>query len=220
MRQCSLPKTGNSPSAAEVRRDNLAAGLTLRFGLPLDSQIEVDVPYRYEDRATVTRVGFATRQEESRDASGFGDVGVTFSNTLLRERGWRPDMIGHVRWDTDTGETDNGIFLGSGFHEISGAMTAIKTQDPLGFVGSMSYLTSFEKGDVDPGDELGFSIGTLLAASPKTSLRFFLNQTFTDEVKINSREIAGTEQVVGILSVAASSIVSARALVDAPPASA
>ena len=199
---------------AEVRRDILTADLNLRFGLPLDAQIEVDVPYRYDAQSTVTRVGFAARQEESRDSSGLGDVGVTLAKSLLREHGWRPDLIGRVRWDTDTGETDDGLFFGNSFHEISGTVTAVKTQDPLVFVGDVSYETTLDKSGVDPGDEIGFSIGTLLAASPETSLRFFLNQTFADEVKVNSREIPGTEQVVGILSVAASSIVSARALVD------
>jgi hypothetical protein len=203
-----------SLATAEVQRDILSADLTLRLGLPLESQVELDIPYQYENQATVTRVGFATRQEQSRDASGVGDVGVAFSKSLLRERGWQPDLIGRVRWDTDTGETVDDVFLGSGFHEISGAVTAVKTQDPLVFVGSVSYLTSFEDRGVDPGDELGFSIGTLLAASPETSLRFFLNQSFADDVKIDGREIPGSDEDFATFTTGASSILSARVLLD------
>jgi hypothetical protein len=203
-----------SLAAAEVQRDELFADLTFRLGLPFDSQVELDIPYQYEDQATVTRVNFAARQEQSRDASGVGDVGLTLSKTLLRERGWRPDLIGGVRWDTDTGETNNGIFLGSGFHEISGFVTAVKTQDPLVFVGSVFYETSFEKGGVDPGDELGFSIGSLLAASPETSLRFFLNQSFAGEVAVDGRGIPGSDEDFATFTTGASSILSARVLLD------
>ena len=154
-------------AADEVRRDTLEASLTLRAGLPFDSQLELDVPYRYSNESTVTRVLFAARLEEERDASGFGDVSVGLAKTLLRERGWWPDLIGRVQWDTNTGKTEDGISLGTGFHEIRGSLTAVKRQDPLVFVGGVSYETPFERGGVDPGAKIGFSIGTVLAASPR-----------------------------------------------------
>jgi hypothetical protein len=103
---------------------------------------------------------------------------------------------------------------GGGFHEISGAVTAVKTQDPLVFVGSVFYETSFEKGGVDPGDELGFSIGSLLAASPETSLRFFLNQSFAGEVAVDGRGIPGSDEDFATFTTGASSILSAQVLLD------
>lgn len=63
------------------------------------------------------------------------------------------------------------------------------------FVGSAFYLTSFEKGGVDRGDEIGFLLGSLLAASPETSLRFFLNQSFANEVEVDGQEIPGSGAV-------------------------
>jgi hypothetical protein len=201
-------------AADEVRRDSLEASLILRAGLPFDSQLELDVPYRYSNESTVTRVLFAARLEEERDASGFGDVSVGLAKTLLRERGWWPDLIGRVQWDTNTGKTENGISLGTGFHEIRGSLTAVKRQDPLVFVGGVSYETTFERGGVDPGAEIGFSIGTVLAASPETSLRFFLNQTFINEVERDGREIPGTDQAIGTFTFGVSSILAARVLFD------
>jgi hypothetical protein len=198
----------------EVRRDSLEASLTLRAGLPFDSQLELDVPYRYSNESTVTRVLFAARLEEERDASGFGDVSVGLAKTLLRERGWWPDLIGRVQWDTNTGKTENGISLGTGFHEIRGSLTAVKRQDPLVFVGGVSYETTFERGGVDPGAKIGFSIGTVLAASPETSLRFFLNQAFINEVERDGREIPGTDQTIGTFTFGVSSILAARVLFD------
>jgi hypothetical protein len=213
----SLPGDGEQLAAAdEVRSDGLETSLTLRVGLPLDSQVQVDVPYRYQSQSIVTRVGLDAPREESRNLSGFGDVGVSFTTALLRERegGWQPNLFGSVRWDTDTGETDDGIPLGSGFDELSGSLTASKRQDPLVFVGGVGYSTSFEEGGVDPGDVIGFSIGTHLAASPQTSLRFFLNASFIDELEVDGREIPGSDPVVGTFVIGASSILTARVLLD------
>lgn len=47
-----------------------------------------------------------------------------------------------------------------------------------------SYGTTFEKDAINPGDQLGFSVGALLAASPETSLRVILNQTFVTELEV------------------------------------
>jgi hypothetical protein len=96
-----------------------------------------------------------------------------------------------VQWDTDTGETDNGIFLGSGFHEISGSVTAVKTQDPLVFVGSAFYLTSFEKGGVDPGDQIGAT-----------------------EVEVDGQAIPGSDAVFATFTIGVSSIMGPRVLLD------
>ncbi len=205
---------GQIRAADEVRSDALETSLTLRAGLPLDSQLQVDLPYRYESESTVTRVGPDAPREESGNRSGFGDVGVTFRKALLRERGWRPNLFGSVRWDTDTGETGDGVPLGSGFHELSGSLTASRRQDPLVFVAGVAYAHAFEEGGVQPGDGIGFSIGTVLAVSPETSLRFFLNQSFAFETEIDGREIPGSDQVVGTFVVGASSILSARVLLD------
>ncbi len=201
-------------ATGELRRNEFEAALTLRLGLPFDSQLEVEVPYRYEDLSNVMRVGFTEQNGTDRSGRGFGDVGVGFAKGLLRERGWRPDLIGRVRWDTDTGQTDDGVVLGSGFNEITGSLTAVKRQDPLVFVGTASYTTSLENDGIDPGDELGLSLGTVLAASPQTSLRFFLAQKFAGELEVDGEEIDGSDQVSTSLIIGASSVIAPRILLD------
>jgi hypothetical protein len=198
-----------------VRRQNtLEAGLTLRLGLPFESQLEVGVPYAYEDISTATRLGFFPVTEESLDGHGLGDVRVSFAKGLLREQGWRPNLIGRVTWDSTTGQTDDGIVLGSGFHEITGSLTATKRQDPLVFVGGVSYTGVLERDNVDPGDEFGFSVGTVLAASPETSLRSFLNQTFTSRTELAGQTLSGSDQVSTSLVLGASSVLTPRVLLD------
>ncbi len=211
-----LVMNGEQPLAAvnERRRNEIEAGMTLRLGLPFDSQLEVEMPQRYEQVSNVARVGFTGAVETDRSGMGFGDVSVGFAKGLLRERGWRPDLIGRVRWDSDTGQTDDGVPLGSGFHEFTGSLTAVKRQDPLVFVGTASYTTTLEDDGVAPGDEIGLSLGTVLAASPQTSLRFFLAQSFADELEVDGQEFPGSDQVSTSLILGASSVLAPQILLD------
>ena len=111
-----------------------------------------------------------------------------------------------MTWDADTGPEKDGIELGGGFHSITGSLTALKRQDPLAFIASGFYRTSFEKDDFEPGNEFGFNIGTVLAASPETSLSLSLQQTFSKARKVGGRSLPGSDQVSGVLVVGASSV--------------
>jgi hypothetical protein len=200
----------------ELKRNEFETGATLRVGLPFDSQVEVGIPYNYVDEEANTTVGGAPQTSNSESGHGFGDVNLGLAKTLLQEgAGWWPDVIARVTWDADTGKTDdNGVFLGGGFNELSGSLSAVKRQDPLAFVGSVSYAKTFEHDDIEPGDELGFSLGTVLAASPETSLSFFFNQTFADDAKIDGDTINGSDQVIGTLSLGAATILGRNVLLS------
>jgi Putative MetA-pathway of phenol degradation len=200
----------------DIRRDEFQTAATLRVGLPFDSQIEVGVPYNYVDQSVDTTVGGAPQSSNSESGHGFGDVSVGLAKTLLQEgAGWWPDVIARVTWDADTGKTsDNGVFLGGGFNTVGGSLSAVKRQDPLAFVGSVSYAKTFEHDDIEPGDEVGFSLGTVLAASPETSLSFFFNQTFADDTKVDGDTINGSDQVVGTFSIGAATILGRNTLLS------
>lgn len=199
----------------DVRRDTFIGDLFLRFGLPFDSQLEVGIPYRYVQQSVVTEVGFGARAETESDGSGFGDPSFGLAKGLLHERNWWPDLVGRVTWDTGLGETsDGGVALGGGFNELQGSVTMTKRQDPLVFTGGASYGTTFEKDDINPGDQLGFSVGALLAASPETSLRVVLDQAFVNELEVGGRAISGTDQVIGALNFGASSIIGRGKFLD------
>jgi hypothetical protein len=87
-------------ASQDVRRNTFNGDLFLRFGLPFDSQLEVDIPYRYVEQEVVTEVGFDARAETESHGSGFGDIGFGLAKGLLHERNWWPDLIGRVTWDT------------------------------------------------------------------------------------------------------------------------
>ncbi|HEX6956979.1 MAG TPA: transporter [Ferrovibrio sp.] len=196
----------------EFRRNTVDAEVDLRFGLPFDSQLEIEIPYSFIEDETVTSVGFAEIDEESESNTGFGDIELGFTKTLLRESGWRPDLFGNVNWNTRTGGGNDGV--GTGFHELQGTLTAVKRIDPLVWVGGVSYQYAFEHDDIQPGPEIGLSLGTVLAVSPETSLRFFLLQTFADKVEAFDDEIPGSDQVASSFEFGVSSVLSPRVLFD------
>jgi hypothetical protein len=204
--------TGNQ----QIRRNEFVSGQALRVGLPFDSQIELDLPYRYVQQSVSTPVGFGQREDEDRSGHGLGDLRVGLAKTLVRENGgWWPDLVARVAWDADTGDTtDNDVALGGGFNELSGSLSAIKRQDPLAFVGAVSYEKSFENNNVEPGDELGFNLGTVLAASPTTSLRLALSQRFINNSKVDGEGVNGSDGVAGTATFGASVILGRGVLLD------
>jgi hypothetical protein len=198
----------------DLRRTFYRPELTVRAGLPFDSQVEFTVPYEFHDRSTVSRVQFSNLSEDSASASGFGDLSLAFSKGLLRERGWWPDLIASVRWDSDSGDFRDGIQLGTGFNELTGSLTAVKRLDPLVFVGTIGYRTSFEKNGIDPGDEVLLSLGSVLAASPETALRFSLDQQFRRETTLRGVEVPGSDGIASSLSIGASTLLGPRTLLS------
>ena len=199
----------------EVRRNEFEFSAGLQVGLPLDSQLELDLPYNMVDQSGVNRVLGTAANESSNTGHGLGDFSVGLAKTLLRERNWLPDVVLRVNWDTGTGESrDNDVPLDGGFQELTGSASLTKRQDPLVFVGGAFYQATFEHNDIDPGDQLGFNIGTFLAASPNTSLRVVLNQSFIDEFKVDGQSVDGSDQVQSILSFGASAILGRNVLLD------
>lgn len=200
-----------------VSTDIAEASLLLRIGLPADAQLELGLPYRYVDEERVTEVGFATSAASSAHRSGVGDLRVGLAKGLLAERGARPNLVGRVTWDTDTGKTDGDepVSLGGfGFNEIEASLSATKRQDPLVFVGDLFYRTSLDEGEVRPGDQFGLSLGTLLAASPDTSLRVVLDQAYVRAYELNGIAVSGSDSTIATLLFGASSIVGIGKFLD------
>lgn len=203
--------------AGETERNtnSLTADLALRLGLPWDSQLEVGFPYRWRKVESVTSVGFAPTDSSSRSGAGMEDVRVGLATTLLREGLRRPDLVGRVTWDTDTGERqDNGVSLGGGFHELRGSLTAVKRQDPLVFVGGLSYEHAFENDQVKPGPILSANFGSLIALSPETSLRFQFLGAYQKETELFGRAVSGSDQTVGVFVVGGSTLLARGTLFD------
>jgi hypothetical protein len=207
--------SGTFIATEKLRRNIYDADVQLRIGTWFDSQIELRVPYRYVDQSQVRELGFTPTEEQNQHGSALGDIRIGLAKTLVREGPWWPDLVGRLSWDSDTGDTtDNDVALGGGFNQIIAELSAVKRQDPLAFVGAFSYEKPFEKDDIKPGQQFRLALGVAMAASPETSLRFVLDQAFVDDLEVNNQKIDGSNQVVGTLTIGASSIVGRGTFLD------
>lgn len=185
------------------RRNEVTGRLGLKVGLPFESQLELDLPYTHVNQSVVTDFN----GESSASGNGSGDLTLGLAKTLLREHGWRPDLIGRLIYGAGTGKLQDGpVFLGGGFRQAQVELVALKRQDPLAFVGSVYYNRPFEKDQLRPGDAFGFSVASLLAASPATSLQMGFSQTFRKETEEGGIKRPGSKSASGLFSIGASSI--------------
>lgn len=217
--QTDFPVLANTPTGSTVasinsRSDIIGGSAFMRLGLPFDSQLELYVPYQSIERETLVETNGNVASYNSDKGTGFGDIRLGIAKTLLTEKHWWPDVIARFTWDSDSGQTPNGVVQGSGFDELQGSITVTKRQDPLVFIGSVSYESAFEKKNIRPGDTLSFSLGAVLAASPETSLRVILNQNFIDKLEVNGQALKGSDRVSSTLNFGASSIIGRAKFLD------
>ena len=199
----------------ELNTDNWIADLQLRLGLPWESQMEIGVPYRWRRVEPVRTVNFTPVDSSSDSGSGLGDLRIGFAKTLAREELWGPDLVGRITWDTDTGkDSDNGIPLGGGYNELRGSMTAIKRQDPVAFVGELSYEHTFEDNDIQPGSILSSLLGGNIALSPETALSLFFVAAYQDETEINGKKVDGSDRTIGTFQLGGSTLLAKGTLLS------
>lgn len=209
---------GGDTLAAQTERNanRLSVDMGARLGLPWDTQLEIGVPFRVAEIETTTNVGFAPAASSSTRGSGFGDLRVGLAKTLVRENLWRPDVVGRITWDTDTGQSsDNGVSLGGGFNEVRGSLTAIKRQDPVVFIGGLSYLHSFEKEHFLPGPVYAMNLGAAYALSPETSLRLGVSGGWQGEVEHFGSKVEGSSRTFGTFLIGGSTLLAPGVLLNA-----
>jgi hypothetical protein len=200
----------------QFKQDSLNASAQFRLGLPGAVQLELELPYEYLREERVSEVGFVPLDYTKASVSGMGDINVAVAKTLMVERTGRPNLVARLSWDADTGHSDRARALsaGSGFDEARFSVLATKRQDPLVFLGGVFYQNAFEQEKVKPGSAIGVSLGAALAASPETSLRVVLNQTFVADAEREGRDQQGTNSTIGVLTIGASTTLGAGRFLD------
>jgi hypothetical protein len=209
--------SGGGTLAARTERnaDSVTADLALRLGLPWDSQVEIGIPYRWREVETVTNAGFSPIDSASESGGDPGDARLGLAKTLFREGLRRPDLVGRVTWDTDSGSrSDNGVALGGGFHELRGSLTAIKRQDPIAFIGELAYQHTFEEDRIQPGPLFAANFGGFVALSPETSLRFLFSGAYQDETELSGSKVDGSDRTIGTFVVGGSTLLAPGTLLN------
>jgi hypothetical protein len=221
-REDSTPRLFVSDSNSQIlagetkqNSDNLTANFTVRLGLPWDAQLEIGLPYRWREVASTDSIGFVPAESTTRSGAAFGDVSIGLAKTLLRESLRRPNLVGRITWDTNSGKlSENSLSLGGGFNELRGSLTAIKTQDPIVFLGGVSYEYSLENEQIKPGSIISANVGSLIALSPETSIRFLFSGAYQDESKLSGNEIIGSDRTIASFIVGSSTLLAPRTLLN------
>ena len=196
-------------NSQRIRRERYVNDWTFRLGLPWNMQLDARVPVEYQSRDIVLGDG----NRSSANSTGLGDIELALSAQLLAGRGWKPDLIGEVRWKSTTGNDpfdidEDEVATGTGFHDIRVSLTAVKVRDPVVLFGNVNYTFSLsddksEVGKVDPGDSFGLQLGVAVALSMETSLNFGWSQSWAQNTRVNGDSIGGSFQRPSALRVGA-----------------
>jgi len=207
-------------TSQRVRKDLLLPTFTTRLGLPHRFQFESYIPYGYQLNRTVDTNNVQTSQS----SFGLGDIAFGLSRQLTFEKGRVPDLLANVRFKTTTGIDSFNLnssqtALGTGFYAVQGNLTAAKSNDPVVFFGNLSYTANLNgthmipdannpgqmiPGHFEPGNAIGFSLGSILALNPETSMTVGWDQRFTRATTLNGQVIPASYLVEGSLRMGAS----------------
>jgi hypothetical protein len=171
------------------RRDTVISTLTVRGGLPWRSQVELSVPYVDYDRQTGTHA-----------VSNVGDVQLSLTKQLTEGASYLPELLAFGQWKSRSGHSELTPPTGTGSNTLQAGLSAIKRQDPVVLLASLSYTHSLNQGRADVGDFVGGKLGAFLAATPETTLFFDINANST----YAARTLApGINRLVGVAEMGA-----------------
>ncbi len=219
-------------ASERVREDYLLPNMTARLGMPHKFQLDFTVPYGYELIRTVD----ANNVQTSSSSFGLGDISAGLSRQLTSEHGKIPDMLANVRFKSTTGKDpynleSSQVALGTGFNSITGNLTVAKSSDPVVFFGNLSYTANL-KGDhtvsandptnpaatmvghFNPGDAIGFQLGSILALNPEVSMTLGWDQRFTRSTSLNGVDIPASYLVEGTLRLGTSYVYAPGRTID------
>ena len=204
-------------TSQRTQANYLLPTMTARLGLPHKFQMEFLVPYGYEFIRSVDATGKQTNSSNF----GLGDIQAGISRQLASEHGRVPDILANVRFKSTTGAdsftlTSSEVALGTGFNALSGNLTMAKSSDPLVFFGNLTYTQNFGAnhtipstdptnpgattvGYISPGASMGFTLGSVLALNPETSMTLGWDQRWTRTSQLNGVDIPASYLVEGTL---------------------
>lgn len=205
--------TAIATTVSESRQYNVSADF--RVGLPGDTQLDFSVPFEVSTETASTSFVNGLLGRGSSTESGVGDVSLSLLKTVAHEKGRRPDVIARLTYDSESVSENEGTSIGSGAQEITVGLSATKRQDPLVFTYGLSHTISLEENGFSAGPVTQVSLGTLLGASPYTSLRFAFDQIIVGESEIDNQRIDGSGANIGVVTFGVSSVISQSTFLSA-----
>lgn len=200
---------------ARYRSEFQIHSLQARLGLPLDSQLDVSLPWREVKVRQTLQTGDQTIADASRTGNGVGDVAISLSKQLLSDGGATPALVGWLNLQLGSGEqADNEVFLGGGFDAVGIDLSASWRKDPAVLFASAGFQRFQDNAGTRPGDSTRLSVGLGLALSPDTSLTFSLDQALRRAFRSSGSRIDGSDQNATVFSVSSSTLLGRSALLQ------
>ncbi len=224
----------------ETKSHQLMTDLDVRYGLTDRISIDVDVPYvyRYSNFIVGGAGGSAgTLSDASATSSALGDVNFGLYYQFVKEGASWPDIVGSLRVKAPTGTSPFGIKLvqldpnntnlvapsklptGTGFWNITGGLSLLKTFDPIVLFGSVSYTynvarsfadISSVEGQTEPakvklGDIIQWGAGAALAFSERDSASISYTMAIEPQSKTQApgqgwQNVPGSETMASTLN--------------------
>jgi hypothetical protein len=136
----------------------------------------------------------------------------------LHEEGLVPETTLSLNVKSDSGHAGRGLApilgpsnllvlgvdpsLGTGFWNIGGSVSLVKTIDPVVLFGSLGYNAVIERNGIDPGDQIPYSLGMGFSLNDRVSFSAALNGAAIMRAKENGREITGSGRDIHSLNLA------------------
>ena len=170
--------------------------LTLRIGLSEGVEGFLSAPLVYGERE------FSDGETRQTDSDfGPGDVAAGISMQLAREKPGRPEMVGSLQVRAPTGADSysgdgTGVALGSGHWAVATGVQFVRTSDPVVLYWGVGYSHQFETQglgrDIQPGENLDYSMGIGLAVNNDLTLSALFSGAYQDDVEIDGEPVKGS----------------------------
>jgi hypothetical protein len=82
--------------------------------------------------------------------------------------------------------------LGTGHWNVGTGVSLVKTIDPAVLFGSLGYTWTLEEEDVDPGDQILYSMGMGFSLNHRVSFSMAMAGAGIRRAELNGREISGS----------------------------
>jgi len=181
-----------SPFGPVLRFRSASANFLMRYGLAEDLEFDFGVPLVYSER----EVDFRPASSFTREADvGLGDINWAFRYAALREEGAIPEVTLNLNAKSDTGDEHRA--LGTGDWNVGTGVSLVKTIDPVVLFGSLGYnwtlgTLEVEERDVDPGDQILYSIGMGFSLNDRVSFSMAMAGAAIRRTEINGNELSGS----------------------------
>jgi hypothetical protein len=193
-----------------VTTRSTSSTLLVRYGLADDLEFDLTIPYSHIEQETnfLPFVPPGNQKPVSRiNGAGIGDISGALRYTAWHESGEIPSITLSLNAKSKTGKkttfNENRVIqrpgLGSGFWNIGAAIALVKTIDPVVFFGSLGYTTILKKGDIDPGEQISYSLGTGFSMNDRVSFSTSLSGAIVGRTEINGQKIAGSSADINTL---------------------